>query len=95
MIFTNPQTALIFEWMDANIYLEDLYQECTIHDDFQKQLETEANTCWSQVHPEFGELADTFFPVFWDEIAKAFKEKFRKRWDQVSTKILTKNISNA
>ena len=91
MSFTNAQTALVYEWIDAAVYVKDIYEECKIYDDFEKMLATEANSAWNSIHPKFKDLGEAFFPVFWDEVADAFTKKYRVRW-QESNNVLIKTM---
>jgi hypothetical protein len=92
MIFTNPQTALIYDWMDANIYVDDIYQECLISENFGLKLANTANSVWKSIHPTFKELDQEFYPIFWDEVAEAFTEKLRFRLQKYENNFLTKNF---
>ena len=91
MTFTNPQTALLYEWIDAAVYIKGIYEEAKVYDDFEKMLALEATSAWNSIHPQFKDLTEAFFPVFWDEIASAFTQKYRVRW-QEPKEFLTKTV---
>lgn len=91
MTFTNAQTALVYEWVECAVYIKGIYEEAKIYDDFEKTLAEEANSAWRSIHPEFKDLQEAFFPVFWDEVAQAFTKKFRVDW-QKSKEVLTRTM---
>lgn len=80
MTFTNAQTAFIFEWIDASIWIDVAYHACLNNENFGDKIKKEAEVLWHKLQPNFGMLSREFHPIFWDEIGKAFTEKYRLKW---------------